>query len=150
MDLKAFLRFVNTTFLRDVDNIIQQYNEDLPLRVLPYIMKNMWPGRNPAGINARNETDKLYRRTGDLVQALRTNSPGNITKITQTGSTSSVEYGVDVSRIPYALYHETGTSRMRARPYLTPGITEFRERALEQLQQDLVEKLKNAWDTKFG
>ena len=80
MDLAQFLKFVSTTFLRRVDKIVQQYNEDLPLRILPYIMKNMWPGQNPAGINAPNTTDKLYRRTGTLVQALRTGSPGNITR----------------------------------------------------------------------
>lgn len=146
MDLAQFLKFVSTTFLRRVDKIVQQYNEDLPLRILPYIMKNMNPGQNPAGINAPNTTNKLYRRTGTLVQALRTGSPGNITKITRTGSTTALDYGIDVSRVPYAMFHETGTSRMRARPYLTPGIEEFRQKALEQIQQDLLRKLIAEWD----
>ena len=146
MDLAQFLKFVSTTFLRRVDKIVQQYNEDLPLRILPYIMKNMNPGQNPAGINAPNTTDKLYRRTGTLVQALRTGSSWNITKITRTGSITALDYGIDVSRVPYALFHETGTSRMRARPYLTPGIEEFRQKALEQIQQDLLRKLIAEWD----
>lgn len=150
MDLSQFIRFVNTTFLRKVENIVQQYNEDLPLRVLPYIMKNMWPGQNPAGIDARNDTDKLYRRTGTLVQALRTGSPGNITKITTRQATSTLDYGIDVSRVPYALFHETGTRKMRPRPYLSPGIIEFRRRALEQIQQQLLNKLTEAYNQIYG
>lgn len=150
MDLRNFIRFVNTTFLKKVNNIVQEYNKDLPLRVLPYIMKNMHPGPNPSGINARNNTDKLYRRTGTLVQALRTGSPGNITKITNRQATSTLDYGIDVSRVPYALFHETGTSRMRPRPYLSPGIIEFRQRALQQIQEDLLKKLEQAYKDIFG
>ena len=145
MNLQQFLNFF-PLFVRRVQNIIQEYNENLPLRILPYIMKNMHPGQNPKGINARNETNKLYRRTGTLVQALRTGQPGNITEITNNDSLIALDYGIDVSRVPYALFHETGTSRMRARPYITPGIEEFRQRALEQIQQDLLRKLIAEWD----
>ncbi len=149
MNLKQFLQFINRSFRQRIEPILKKYNEDLPLRVLPYIMQNMWPGQNPAGINARNTTDKLYRRTGTLVQALRKGGAGNISRITINQNSTSLEYGIDVSTVPYALFHETGTRKMRARPYLRPGIEEFRKRALEQIQQDLLRKLKQEWDKSF-
>ena len=149
MNLKQFLQFINRSFRQRIEPILKKYNEDLPLRVLPYIMQNMWPGQNPAGINARNTTDKLYRRTGTLVQALRKGGAGNISRVTINPTVTSLEYGIDVSAVPYALFHETGTRKMRARPYLRPGIEEFRKRALEQIQQDLLRKLKQEWDRTF-
>ena len=145
MDLKNFLNFF-PLFVKKVDNIIQKYNEELPFRVLPYIMKNMWPGENPAGRNARNDTEKLYRRTGTLVSALRRGSAGNISRITKRDSTYSLDYGIDVSAVPYAMFHETGTSKMRARPYLAPGIEEFRQKALKDIQTQLYNELLTEWE----
>lgn len=145
MDLKQFLNFF-PLFVKRVDNIIQKYNDELPFRILPYIMKNMWPGENPAGKNAPNTTDKLYRRTGNLASALRAGQPGNISRITKRDSTYSVDYGIDVSAIPYAMFHETGTSKMRARPYLAPGIEEFRKQALKNIQEQLYNELLQEWE----
>ena len=146
MDLKGLLKFFSTTYLKRVDSVLQKYNEQLPYRILPYIMANMNPGENPAGRNAPNTTDKLYRRTGNLVSALRTGNPGNISRITKTDSSVALDYGIDVSAVPYALFHETGTSKMRARPYLAPGIEQFRQKALLEIQTQVYNDLIAEWE----
>lgn len=146
MDLRGLLNFFSTTYLKRVDSVLQKYNEDLPFRLLPYIMKNMWPGENPAGRNAPNTTDKLYRRTGTLVSALRKGGTGNISRVTRTDSKVALDYGIDVSAVPYAMFHELGTSKMRARPYLTPGIEEFRQKALIDIQTQVYNDLIAEWE----
>lgn len=145
MDLKGLLKFFSSSYLKRVSFVIEKYNEDLPFRLLPYIMKNMWPGENPAGRNAPNTTDKLYRRTGTLASALRKGGKGNITRITRTDSKVALDYGIDVSAVPYAMFHETGTSKMRARPYLAPGIEEFRQKVLIDIQTQVYNDLLAEW-----
>ena len=150
MNLKGFLRFINNDFRRKVDVILEEYNKKLPDEVRPFVEKNLWMARNPNYPKPYiNRTNKLYKRTGTLTDALRVNNFGNIARIAQTDSTYSVDYGIDVSKVPYALFHETGTSKMRARPYLTPGITEFRQKRLNVIQSGILRKLKNLWNRTF-
>ncbi len=140
-----FLKTVNV-FSSRIENIIASYNKDLPEEIRPYIEDNLWLARNPAGINARNRTSKLYNRTGTLAKALRVNNLGNITNVIKKDNNNILEYGIDVSQLPYAAYNEFGTSRIKARPFLRPGIEEFRKDRLEQLQNKLFESIKNAWN----
>ena len=150
MNLKGFLNFINNDFRRKVDAILEDYNKKLPEEVRPFIEKNLWMRRHPNYPKRYiNTTDKLFIRTGTLTNALRVNNLGNISRIARTDSTYSVDYGIDVSKVPYALFHETGTSRMRARPYLTPGIAEFRQKRLNVIQAGILRKLKNLWDRTF-
>jgi hypothetical protein len=140
-----FLQFASL-FSARIKTIIAGYNKALPEEIRPYIENNLWLARNPAGINARNRTNRLYNRTGNLVAALRVNNSGNIFKVINKKDSSEVEYGINLSRIPYAAYNELGTSRIKARPFLRPGIEQFRKDRLEQLQNKLFEDIKKAWN----
>jgi phage gpG-like protein len=76
----------------------------------------------------RNETDRLRFQTNRLGRALAPGEDGNINKLTIKGDQYTVEYGIDLSVVPYARIHEFGGSagrggavKIKARPYLRPG-----------------------------
>ena len=140
-----FLKTANI-FSSKIENILDSYNKNLPEEIRPYIEDNLWLARNPSGTNARNRTNKLYNRTGDLVKALRVNGVGNISNVIKKNNSSILEYGIDVQQIRYAEFNELGTSKMRARPFLRPGVEQFRKDRLEQLQNKLFDDIKNAWN----
>lgn len=141
-----FLKTANI-FSSRIGSILDSYNKLLPEEIRPYIEDNLWLARNPAYPKRYiNRTNKLYNRTGDLVKALRVNGVGNISNVIKGDNTSIVEYGIDVSQLPYAAYNEFGTSRIKARPFLRPGIEQFRKDRLEQLQNKLFDDIKNAWN----
>lgn len=141
-----FLKTANI-FSSRIENILNKYNADLPEEIRPFIENNLWLARNPAYPKRYiNRTNKLYNRTGNLAKALRVNAPGNITNVIKKSESSILEYGIDVSQLPYAAYNEFGTSRIKARPFLRPGIEEFRKERLEQLQNKLFDDIKNAWN----
>jgi HK97 gp10 family phage protein len=140
-----FLQFASL-FSARIKTIIAGYNKSLPDEIRPFIEDNLWLARNPAGTNARNRTNKLYNRTGNLAAALRVNNVGNIFNVINKKDSSEVEYGINLTRIPYAQYHEFGTSKMRARPFIKPGIESFRRERLKILQNKLVDDIKKAWN----
>lgn len=140
-------------FLQKLRTNVEEYNKNLPFRILPYVLKNIQPFGvvNPNGIRGRNTTNKLYRRTGNLVQALRQNGLGNISRVESRGDTSSLTFGIDLNVIPYARIHEFGGragngAYIPPRPYLNPGIEEFRRTALRQIQLELYRKIRTDWD----
>ena len=140
-----FLKTANI-FSSKIESILDSYNKSLPEEIRPFIEDNLWLARNPAGTNARNRTNKLYNRTGNLAKALRVNNVGNISNVIKKDNSSILEYGIDVSQLPYAAYNEFGTSRIKARPFLRPGIEQFRKDRLDQLQNKLFDDIKNAWN----
>lgn len=145
--LRSYFLIVGEQFSRRIKPIIEEYNRNLPNEIRPYIQRNLWMGRHPNYPRRYiNRTNKLYIRTGRLTNALAENNPGNISRISTRSNRNIVEYGIDVRQVPYARYHETGTSRFRARPFITPGIRAFREERLRQLQDELFERIIRAWN----
>ena len=146
--LRSFFLIAGERYSKKVQALVDQYNKDLPDEIRPFIEENLWMGRHPNYPKTYiNRTNKLYIRTGNLTNALRVNNPANITRVTRRSNTNILEYGIDLRRVPYAQFHETGTSRFRARPFIAPGIKAFRERRLLQLQNTLFRKITNAWAT---
>jgi HK97 gp10 family phage protein len=141
-----FLKTANI-FSSKIESILDSYNKSLPEEIRPYIEDNLWLARNPAYPKRYiNRTNKLYNRTGNLVKALRINGVGNISNVIKKDNSSILEYGIDVQEIRYAEFNEFGTSKMRARPFLRPGIEKFRKDRLDQLQNKLFDEIKNAWN----
>jgi HK97 gp10 family phage protein len=141
-----FLQFASL-FSARIKTIIAGYNKSLPDEIRPFIEDNLWLARNPAYPKRyTNRTNKLYNRTGNLAAALRVNNVGNIFNVINKKDSSEVEYGINLTRIPYAQYHEFGTSKMRARPFIKPGIESFRRERLKILQNKLVDDIKKAWN----
>lgn len=145
--LRSYFLIVGERYSKKVQAIVDQYNKDLPDEIRPYIEDNLWMARHPNYPKRYiNRTNRLYIRTGNLTNALRVNNVGNITRITTRSNRNIVEYGIDLRQVPYAQFHEKGTSRFRARPFIAPGIKAFRERRLQQLQDALFNKIVNAWN----
>lgn len=146
--LRSFFLIAGERYSKKVQALVDQYNKDLPDEIRPYIEDNLWMGRHPNYPKRYiNRTNKLYIRTGRLTDALRVNNPGNIARISTRSNRNILEYGINLQTVPYARYHETGTSRFRARPFITPGIKEFREKRLRTLQNQLFEKIIRAWNS---
>ena len=75
-----------------------------------------------------NTTNKLRFQTNRLGRALAPGESGNINKLTVKGDEYMIEYGIDLSVVPYARIHEFGgrtgrggSVKINARPYLRPG-----------------------------
>ena len=144
--LRSYFLIVGERFSKKVQALVDQYNKDLPDEIRPFIEENLWMGRHPNYPKPYiNRTNKLYIRTGRLTDALRVNNVGNISRISTRSNRNILEYGIDLRQVPYARFHETGTRRFRARPFIAPGIKAFRERRLLQLQNALFRKITNAW-----
>ena len=70
-------------------------------------------------------------RTGRLIQSLRVARPSKFRVTMEAG-------------VPYAIYVEFGTSRMRAQPFLRPGIESAMQYIRDVLQRRIADALKRA------
>jgi phage gpG-like protein len=83
-----------------------------------------------------NRTSKLYRNTGRLARSFVPRSTENVLRIVG----DRIEYG---TRVPYAPYHEYGTSMHRPRPFLAPAARDaMRERLLEDIVTAYIRQLQ--------
>lgn len=110
-----------------------------------YVERNFHEGMRPGlrlvrgrivGRGERNRTNKLYRNTGRLARSFVPRGRENVLRI----KGDSIEYGTTV---PYAIYHELGTSRFRARPFLAPAVREVtRDRILDRVLTEFINGLR--------
>ncbi len=94
--------------LEDFQEEIAQQNIDLFANECSSMFED-WAPLKPSTI-ARKGHDRILFETGRLKTSLTVvGGPGNVNKVTQRG----LLFGTDVE---YSIFHQTGTSRMPARP----------------------------------
>lgn len=129
-------------------NILKAWRDAASRLALPiasvlqsYVERHFHTGMRPGlrrvrgriiGRGERNRTRMLYRNTGRLARSFVPRSRDNILKVER----DSIVYG---TRVPYAAFHEYGTSRFIARPFLAPALRGvMRDRILEQVITEIV------------
>jgi len=105
--------------------------------------------------NTTNELRTLY---GNIQRALTPDArnKGNITDVTVSGdqvvfisgidTDARVQAGPDTTTLEYAEFHEKGTSRYRARPFLGPGFEDFVKQGVPQLIDEVGERLEDIYN----
>lgn len=96
-------------------------------------------------IDDRFDTLSAYRRAGRVVMNnAKDRAPwrtGHLSRnISYEATPTYAEIGVSLDIVPYAWYQEAGTSRMRAHPYLRPGL----EASTQQIDAIFREELQKA------
>lgn len=87
------------------------------------------------GRGERNRTNKLYRNTGRLARSFVPRAREGVLRI----EGDAIVYG---TRVPYAVYHEQGTSLFPARPFLAPAVRDaVREGVLEEVITQLLKTI---------
>lgn len=95
---------------------------------------------------------KLNYVQGNLFKAATVyKARGNASAFKQSGDMYSFVWGIDLNVIPYARIHEYGgkagrnlMSTIPARPYITPAIKDFQEKALPRIIERMLRKLSQA------
>lgn len=124
---------------KDVDKIVlDALNGAFPLLNLA-IADNMHDGARP---KSGNKTDKLYVNTGRLLRSFTVGASESIQRLKISGDNVELTYGTSVF---YAKFNEDGTSRMKARPFLAPAISEFFTSDLNQIEEDIQEGLRRVF-----
>ncbi len=97
-----------------------------------------------------NQTNKLRFQTNRLGRALAPNESGNVSKVIVDGDDFIVEYGVDLSVVPYARIHEYGGTagrgssvRIKPRPYLRPAFQQFMKKQMPRIMQSIVKAIES-------
>ena len=92
-----------------------------------------WPELSPATLRRRHASTPILYKTGALLRSLR--EPG------AAGHVEELEgYSLTLgSRLPYAVYHQTGTRRLPARPIIVLSGARS-ERWAEIVRQQIAEK----------
>lgn len=98
------------------------------------------PGPPPP---APNLTDKLYIRTGRLVNSLSPGSEGSETEIQKKGNVVTLRYGTSVV---YARVHEFGFGGIRPRPYVAPAAQAMRLELIPIMQKELAAAIAVLWN----
>ena len=98
---------------------------------------------------ANFDKKRAFTRSGLKVeQSARDKAPfrtGHLRRnIVSTANEKQAEIGVDLNVVPYAWYQEAGTSRMRAHPYLRPGLESSREAIVAIFKDEISKSIKGA------
>lgn len=98
-----------------------------------------------------NTSDKLRLQYGNIFRATRTRGKGNIYELFIEGNNvvmvsgidtdQQVKAGPDTVSLKYAEFHEQGTSRYKARPFLGPGFKDFNRKELPILLDRFADEL---------
>ncbi len=120
--------------LREANTELQVYFGD---ELQSASAKNFKPQKKvPAHLTAlKNTTDKLYNLYGNLRRALIAKQTGNITEYKASGDVYYNTLGIDITAtvraggrtvsLVYAIAHELGGTRTKARPYFYPAIKKY-------------------------
>ena len=92
---------------------------------------------------------RAFQRAGLAVEtSARLKAPyrtGHLRRnIVSEATENQAEIGVDLNVVPYAWYQEAGTSRMRAHPYLRPGLASRRESIVSIFKDEISKSIKGA------
>jgi phage gpG-like protein len=97
-----------------------------------------------------NQTNKLRFQTNRLGRALAPNESGNVSNVIVDGDDFIVEYGIDLSVVPYARIHEYGGTagrggsvRIKPRPYLRPAFQQFMKKQMPRIMQSIVKAIES-------
>lgn len=112
-----------------------------------YVQDNLH-GAKKLAKGERNNTDKLYSKTGKLLRALQIGGNGNLFDVKTNNGVVTLLTGIDVSVVPYARIHEyggttgrNGATKLPPRPYLNPAMKEFVKEEIDGVLERIVERL---------
>lgn len=99
---------------------------------------------SPVGKNSNRMVKKNYgKSTGDLLNALGVAPPG-VDRLGNTNTKIGFE-GYDRKGVPNALKAramESGTSRLKKRPFIRPAVNKTKKKAIEEMGKTLEEEIK--------
>lgn len=120
----------------EVNEIVREALQDSFQILDLYIDDNMNLGMRP---KAGNSTDKLYVNTGRLKRSFTIGASEGIQRLKVGSNGVVLEYG---TRVEYGIFHELGTSRFKARPFLIPAVQRYFDDDIEELENIVTDKLR--------
>lgn len=106
--------------LSKVDHLVEAVDIALPVAALASAkpIENAW----------KRNVQTSFFKTGNYMRSIHS------TVVARTSRTLELHIGTDLTNPPYPFFGEYGTSRMRARPTMTPAFTSEQNRAIKEAE----------------